>query len=146
MPWRYMDKYGRTLYDIMQGDLIWRSMGYLRISQDFLFEYLFQDMSTRESKRYPESPKISEDIHHIPPSPRISEDLKCGELLDVQMAGVTATCMRSTCGCGILSVASYTWVVWLWRRLTVHDQMKFAAFSSMYQYNLLCTSMYLYVL
>jgi hypothetical protein len=50
----------------------WRSMGYLRISSDVLFGYLFQDMWTRESKIYPKSPKISEDI---PPYPTISEDL-----------------------------------------------------------------------
>ncbi len=35
----------------------------------------------------------------------------------LQMAGVAATFMRSTLGCGTLAVASHAWVVLLWRRL-----------------------------
>ena len=72
-PWRTMDKYWRTLLDILYGDLVWRSMGYLRISLDILFGYLFQEIFMRVSKRYPKSPKISEDI---PPYPTISEDIR----------------------------------------------------------------------
>ena len=72
-PWRTMDKYWRTLLDILYGDLVWRSMGYPQISLDILLGYLFQEMFMRESKRYPKSPKISEDIQ---PYPNISEDIR----------------------------------------------------------------------
>ncbi len=40
-PWRTMDKYWRTLLDILYGDLVWRSMGYPRISFGYLIRISF---------------------------------------------------------------------------------------------------------
>jgi hypothetical protein len=105
-----MDEYGRTSQDILMGALFWRSMGYLRISSDILFGYLFQDMSTRDILNLQRSPGIS---HHIPPSPRISEDilgspmgqtlrwLPAWTVLAAPSAPVSTYLIRSRSGVGI---------------------------------------------